>query len=139
MPILKLNLNFALTIRSKFHHFSDSKTNCLLRCAPTLYINLLVISDRNRTLGVQLRKQAKIRFCQHLAISPRTDNRVSVPQHSAPRDHCHSNSHPFKFHNFTIIDSAATVSDLRILESLYIFKCRPSLNSDQSSVPLHCF
>ena len=57
MPILKLNLNFALTIRSKFHPFSDSKTNCLLRCAPTLYINLLVIPARNRTLGVQGSKQ----------------------------------------------------------------------------------
>ena len=78
-------------------------------------------------------------ICQHLAISPRTNNPVTVPQHSAPRDHCHSNSHPFKFNNFTIIDSAATESDLRILESLYIFKCRLSLNSDQSSVPLHCF
>ena len=54
MPIHKLNLNFALTIiRSKFHHFSDSKTNCLLRCAPALYINLLVIPARNRILGVQ--------------------------------------------------------------------------------------
>ena len=85
------------------------------------------------------RKQAKIRFCQHLAIYPRTDNPVTVPQHSAPRDLCHSNSHPFKCNNFTIIDSAASQSDLRILESLYIFKCRPSLNSDQSSVSLHCF
>ena len=54
MPILKLNLNFDLTIRSKFHHFSDSKTKCLLRCAPTLYINLLVIGS---TLGVQGSKQ----------------------------------------------------------------------------------
>ena len=57
MPILKLNLNFALTIRSKFNHFSYSKKSCLLRCAPTLYINLLVIPERNRTLGVQRSKQ----------------------------------------------------------------------------------
>ena len=64
MTILKLN--FASTIRSKFHHFSDSKTNCLLRCAPALYINLLVIPARNRTLGVATKKQAKIRFCQHV-------------------------------------------------------------------------
>ena len=116
MPILKLNLNFALTIRSKFHHFSDSKTNCLLRCAPTLYINLLVIPARNRTLGEQGSKQ-KSDSVSNLAISPRTDNPVTVLQHSAPRDHFHSNSHPFKFNNFTIIDSAATESDLRILDS----------------------
>ena len=31
---------FALTIRLKFHNFSDSKTNCLLRCAPTLKVVL---------------------------------------------------------------------------------------------------
>ena len=57
MTILKLNLNFAPTIRSKFHHFCDSETNCLLRCAPALYINLLVIPARNRTLRVQRSKQ----------------------------------------------------------------------------------
>ena len=57
MTILKLNLNFASTIRSKFHRFSDSKTNCLLRCTPALYINSLVIPARNRTLGAQRSKQ----------------------------------------------------------------------------------
>ena len=55
MTILKLN--FASTIRSKLHHFSDSKTNCLLRCTPALYLNLLVIPARNRTLGVQRSRQ----------------------------------------------------------------------------------
>ena len=118
MPILKLNLNFALTIRLKFHHFSvkkKSNINCLLRCAPTLFKTLLAFSVRNRIFGVQGSKQksdsvntlqflflcqhlailflcqhlAILFLCQHLAISPRTDNPVTVPQHSALRDHCH--------------------------------------------------
>ena len=82
------------------------------------------------------RKQAKIRFCQHLAISPRSDNPVTVPQHSAPRDHCDSNSHPFKFNNSTIIDSAATEScrPLNFWIPVYIqmspfSKFRPIINS----------
>ena len=39
--------------------------------------------------------------------------------------------------NFKIIlDTANNESDLRILESLYIFKNRPKLNMDSSAAPL---
>ena len=114
MPILKLNLNFALTIRSKFHHFSIQRQTACFVVLQHYNNNLLVISDRNSYIGSTIKEASKNQILSApIAISPRTDNRVSVPQHSAPRDHCHSNSHPFKFHNFTIIDSAATVSDLK--------------------------
>ena len=38
--------------------------------------------------------------------------------------------------NFKILDTANNESDLRILESLYIFKNRPKLNMDSSAAPL---
>ena len=57
MSVLKLNLNFALTILLKYQYFPDSKTTCLLCCAPTLYINLLVTPARSRILGEQICKQ----------------------------------------------------------------------------------
>ena len=38
--------------------------------------------------------------------------------------------------NFSILGSTNNELDLRILESLYIYKKRPSLNDQQSSYPL---
>ena len=39
-----------------------------------------------------------------------------MAKHAAP---------PITFDNFTILDSGSNINDLRILESLYIFKDRP--------------
>lgn len=84
-------------------------------------------------------KQYKIRVYQHLGKSPRTNRPVSTLLHSSPREHCFNNSHPFNSDNFKIIDSAVDSFDLRILESIYIFKNKPTLNIDQSAVPLYSF
>lgn len=81
--------------------------------------------------------QSKVRFCQHLGISPRTNRHVTSPLHSTPRIHCENNSHPFKYSNFSIIDKASSEQNLRILESLYIYKESPTLNLDKSCTPLN--
>ena len=39
-------------------------------------------------------KQAKVRFSQHLGISPRTDRYVTSPSHSSPRQHCENKKSP---------------------------------------------
>ena len=102
-------------------------------------------------------KLTKVILSQFLATLPRTCDLISVPQHSAPLDHwptnnhpvilkysapldhLHANNHPFTLKYFAIIISIATESDLRISQSLYVLKSRPSHNSNQSSVPLLIF
>ena len=84
-------------------------------------------------------KQSKIRFCQHLSISPRTNNPLISSPHSTPREHAYNNSHPFRLDDFKIIDHARNERELRILESLHIFKQSPTLNIDKSAVPLNVF
>ena len=80
-------------------------------------------------------KQAKIRFHQHFGLSHRTSLPLNNPTHSNIRNHCLECDHQMKFSNFSVIDQTYS-SDLRILESLYIKKLTPNLNSDQSSRPL---
>ena len=58
------------------------------------------------------------------------------PPHSAPRIHSLDKKHYLTNDNFKILDTANNESDLRILESLYIFKNRPKLNMDSSAAPL---
>jgi len=82
-------------------------------------------------------KQSKIRFHQHLGRSFRTNNPLTSPSISSPRNHSENNDHPLKYCDFSIIDSASNEHDLRILESLYIYDRKPNLNIDQSAVPLH--
>ena len=59
-----------------------------------------------------------------------------IPPHSAPRIHSLDKKHNLTNDNFKILDTANNESDLRILESLYIFKNRPKLNMDSSAAPL---
>jgi hypothetical protein len=82
-------------------------------------------------------KQFKIRYSQHLGTSFRTGRPLATPSYSAPRNHCENKHHPFSKDNFTIIDHATNIHELRLLESLYIFKQRPPLNADQSAAPLN--
>ena len=84
-------------------------------------------------------KQSRIRFFQHLGMSPRTNRPVSCPTHSSPKNHCHNNNHPFSINQFQIIDTANNELDLRILESLYINQEKPNLNIDKSAYPLNLF
>ena len=83
-------------------------------------------------------KQSKVCFCQHLGISPCT-NRPTTLSHSSPRQHCEEKNHHFQQSNFSIIDSANSELELRILESLHILQKHPPLNKDQSCIPLSLF
>ena len=84
-------------------------------------------------------KQSKIRFYQHKGISHRTSRPLSNPQHSSPRIHCEQQNHPFSIKDFSIIATSNNSSELRTLESLYIYNRKPDLNIDQSATPLFMF
>ena len=79
----------------------------------------------------------KTRVCQHMGISDRTGKMITSPSQSSVRDHSHQCDTPFSISDFNVLKRAQTVVDLRLLESLYIFKERPILNAKNSAVPLH--
>jgi len=76
------------------------------------------------------------RVGEHAGRSFRTDSILKCPQHSNIRNHCEQCNTPIKIDNFEIIDSASSPIDVRILESLHIFKAKPALNDSQSAYPL---
>ena len=77
-------------------------------------------------------------MAEHRGRSPRTDSVLSSPPHSSIREHCERTCDaPILCDNFKILDSVNDVFSLRILESLYIFKYKPTLNDNNSSVQLN--
>ena len=85
------------------------------------------------------KRHFKTRIYEHLGISPRTGKPVLSPSSSKIREHCESCGHGISIENFEMVSSGQSDMDLLILESLYIYKLKPSLNSDLSSIPLICF
>ena len=76
------------------------------------------------------------RVAEHSGRSLRTNRILAHPSHSNIREHAQTCGTPITIDNFTILDSCSNTNDLRILESLYIFKDRPVLNNMQSAHPL---
>ena len=57
--------------------------------------------------------------------------------HSTPRLHSETEDHSISYNHFSIIDQAQYSQQLRILESMYLVKEKPSLNTDKTAEPLH--
>ena len=66
---------------------------------------------------------------EHAGFSVRTSFPLSSPPFSSIRNHSEENDHPFTHKNFEILTSNPNRADLLTLESLYINKMKPSLNS----------
>jgi len=77
------------------------------------------------------------RYSSHQGVSFRTGRHLSNPENSSIRDHSEQSNHPFKIQNFSILDNVQPLIQLRTLESLYIYKCKPQLNDSQSAMPLN--
>ena len=76
------------------------------------------------------------RVAEHAGISFRTGIPLTSPPYSAVRDHSDLCSTNVDMNNFKVLANSSIVIDLKILESLHIFKSRPGLNSPLSSYPL---
>ena len=76
------------------------------------------------------------RVCQHQGKSHRTGERLTSPVASSIRDHSLECDTPYTIDDFKIIDQKRSNFNLRILESLYIFKKKPSLNDKSSAFKL---
>ena len=79
------------------------------------------------------KQKSKVRFCQHLGISHRTNLAITNPMLSLPRKHAQENNHQISMENFTIIDTANNSDDLILLESIYIKKLQPNINIQTNS------
>ena len=78
------------------------------------------------------------RVAEHGGRSFRTGKHLSHPPHSAIREHAGNSqcASPVNINSFKIVTSSTNPSDLRLLESLYIYKLKPPLNNTVSSYPL---
>ena len=77
------------------------------------------------------------RVCQHLGKSDRTGSMLTSPAASAIRDHSLECDTPFSIGDFQIIDKQRSKFNLRVLESLYIVKTKPTLNDKSSAFKLN--
>ena len=62
---------------------------------------------------------------------------VATPLHSSIREHCHQCQSPITFNHFKILGKSNNKFELRILESMFIYKLKPNLNLTQTAAPLH--
>ena len=75
-------------------------------------------------------RQLQCRIAEHMGRSVRTNRPLTKSPVSAIYDHSFKSGHAISKNDFTIIDKHNNVSQLRLLESLHIFKTKPSLNDD---------
>ena len=83
-------------------------------------------------------RMLQTRVMEHKGLSIRTGRPLAHPPQSAVRQHSEQccGGGPIPKDNFSILDSVNNSVDLRILESLYIFKSKPVLNETSSAFPL---
>ena len=79
----------------------------------------------------------KVRIDSHKGISQRTSSILNKKEFSNVRDHSKFCKTDINYDDFKIISQTVNESFLPILESLFIKKLVPSLNSQSSSAPLH--
>jgi len=87
-------------------------------------------------IGSTLRS-LNVRSSEHCGNSFRTGQPLTNPSHSNIRDHSLKCGSPLDLNNFSKLASCPNVGDLRILESLYIHRLKPKLNSSQTAHPLY--
>ena len=78
----------------------------------------------------------RTRVAEHAGRSYRTRVRLAHPPHSVVREHADGCDAGVVLDNFSILNSTSSLLNLRILESLYIFRNNPKLNNTQSCFPL---
>ena len=86
----------------------------------------------------QTRRHIHTRISEHMGVSSKTGNKLSVSQMSAVLTHHHLSKHIISDSDFTILTSGNSKFDLEMRESLPISKLEPILNNI-FSMPLYLF
>ena len=85
----------------------------------------------------QTRRHIHTRISEHMGVSSKAGNKLSVSQMSAVLTHHHLSGHNISDSDFTILlTSGNSKFDLEMRESLLISKLKPILNNNISSMPL---
>ena len=135
-PHLKINFVFRPTRRlSSFLQVKDQ--------IPELLRSGVTYSFKCPCCGVgylgKTIRQFHRRLSDHLGISSLTGKKLSTPPFSSIRSHSSQTAHSFSASNFDLIAQANSEFELLIKESLLISQLSPSLNVNQSSIPLSLF
>ena len=129
---LKVILSNPFTIGS-FFRFKDSLP---LQLRASLVYQFSCARCASAYVGMTTRN-LYTRVAEHRGRSFRTGKVLATPLHSAIREHTEGTCDVrISDADFRILTSAKSDFELKILESLYIFKLRPSLNNSNSSYPL---
>ena len=78
-----------------------------------------------------------MRVAEHSGKSFRTQANLSKPPESAIRAHSQNCPCEITIDKFRILGYNSNLIDLRILESIYIFNTKPTLNNSDSAYPLN--
>ena len=120
---------------NKMASFFKLKTDDILECASVVYQYKCHCCQQCYIGSTML--QLFVRASKHRGISHRTGRHLNNPETSAIRNHSENLDHPIKLDNFSVIERANTVEDIRILESIRIRKDSPEINNNQLSLPLN--
>ena len=134
-PNIKLQVVFRSPARlSSFFRFKDRFPYLL--CSNVVY--KYTCSGCNATYYSKTIRNLKVRCLEHLGRN-RSGHKTNSSNQSSIGDHIGSTGHNATMEDFKIIAKSDNAFDLLIYESLLIQKDRPSLNSQQSSIPLVLF
>ena len=120
----KLVFDNSLSIQSFFKH---KKTLPAHICSSVIY--LYECEDCTSSYVGSTIRQFQCRQAEHMNVSVRTGSPLASPNHSAILQHSRSTSHGIFSRNFKILRKTHNKIDIRTLESLYITKIKPNLNS----------
>ena len=96
-------------------------------CSSIVYL-FKCMEYNSKYVGSSVR-QFNYRVAEHLNISVRSRLPISTPNYSAIMEHHTNTKHSFDSSNYTILNKSNKYN-LRILQSLYIHRIKPSLNNN---------
>ena len=120
---LKLIFTNKLSVGSLFKYKESLPT---LLCSGVIYTYQCALCNECYTGSTT--RQLQCRIAEHMGRSVRTGKPLSKNPVSAIYNHSFNSGHAISKDNFKVIDRHNNVSQLRVLESLYILKTKPSLN-----------
>ena len=130
-----LDVNVILINRFKIGSFFRFKDRIPVGCQSSVVYLFSCASCGASYIG-STKRTLYNRVSQHQGRSFRTGFPLTRPDPSAIRSYSESCNTEFTLENFKVIGKVNNILDLRILESLYIFKKRPNLNDNTSAIPL---
>ena len=122
-----------LTIGSIFS-FKDTLPELMRSC--TVYMFNCPKCNFGKYVGCS-KRLLKVRIDSHRGVSHRTGCTLNAKENSPIRDHANKCRHNIHYDNFKILAQAPNQFSLPFLESIFIKKLSPHLNTQTTSVPLH--